>query len=71
MRWQYRVVNFDMTERWSPKKQAEEIAQLEVRLNELGDQGWEMVSYETVQMFGSISNKLKGTAYLLFLKKPA
>jgi hypothetical protein len=35
-----------------------------------GDGGWEMMSYGSVPMFGAFSNKLKGYAYLLFLKRP-
>lgn len=69
--WQYRVISFDMAEKWAPKRQAEEIERFQHRLNELGSEGWEMISYEGVQMYGSFSNKLKGTAYLLFLKRPA
>jgi hypothetical protein len=42
---------------------------LEARINALGDDGWEMISYESVPMFGSFSNKLKGYAYLVFFKR--
>jgi hypothetical protein len=56
-------------DRWSAKGQAQEIANLQTRINELGDEGWEMISYESVPMFGSFSNKLKGYAYLLFFKR--
>ena len=58
-----------IADRWSAKGQAQEIANLQTRINELGDEGWEMISYESVPMFGSFSNKLKGYAYLLFFKR--
>jgi hypothetical protein len=58
-----------MAEKWSPKKQQAEVERFQERLNQFGAEGWEMISYEGVQMYGSISNKLKGSAYLLFLKR--
>jgi hypothetical protein len=67
--WEYKVISFDMAEKWNPKKQQAEIERFQERLNELGREGWEMISYEGVQMYGSISKNLKGSAYLLFLKR--
>lgn len=68
--WEYKVESVSIADRWSAKRQAEEVAHLEARVNELGAEGWEMISYESVPMFGSFSNKLKGYAYLLFFKRP-
>lgn len=68
--WEYKVESVTIADRWSSKRQAEEIANLEKRINELGGQEWEMLSYESVPMFGSFSNKLKGYAYLVFFKRP-
>lgn len=68
--WEYRVLTMDFAERWSQKKQAEEVARFQVQLNELGGEGWEMISYESVPMYGNFSQKLKGHAYLMFLKRP-
>jgi hypothetical protein len=59
----------NIADRWSAKRQAEEIVNLEAKINALGTDGWEMISYESVPMFGSFSNKLKGYAYLLFFKR--
>jgi hypothetical protein len=62
--WEYKVESVNIADRWSAKRQAEEIMNLEARINALGADGWEMISYESVPMFGSFSNKLKGYAYL-------
>jgi hypothetical protein len=35
----------------------------------LATRAGEMISYESVPMFGSFSNKLKGYAHLLFFKR--
>lgn len=67
--WEYQVLNFDFAERWSKKKQEQEIDNFQRRLNELGQQGWEMIAYEAVPMTGAFSGNLKGHAYLLFLKR--
>ena len=67
--WEYKIESVTIADRWSAKRQAEEVANLEARVNEIGRDGWEMVSYESVPMFGSFSNKLKGYAYLVFFKR--
>ena len=67
--WEYRVEQMDFAERWSKRRQNEEIANFEARLNQLGGLGWEMISYETVPMYGAFSKNLKGHAYLTFFKK--
>ena len=38
----------DFAERWSDKRQQVEVANFQQRLSELGAEGWEMVSYESV-----------------------
>lgn len=68
-KWEYKVINFDFAERWSQKRQRQEVENFQTRLNELGSEGWEMISYESVPMYGSFTGKLKGSAYLLFLKR--
>ena len=67
--WEYKVESVSIADRWSAKRQAEEVTNLESTINALGADGWEMISYESVPMFGSFSNKLKGYAYLLFFKR--
>lgn len=69
--WEYKVESVTVTEKWSSKKQAAEIQGLQQKLNELGAQGWEMLSYESVPTVGSFSGNVKGYAYLLFFKRQA
>jgi hypothetical protein len=64
--WEYYVETINISERWSPKKQQEEVERFRVRLNALGAQGWEMISYESVPLTGSFTNSIKGYAYLTF-----
>lgn len=68
--WKYGVETFSLADKWSSKAQAAEIDRLQTRINEWGAEGWEMVSYESVPMYGTVSNKLKGYAYILFFKQP-
>ena len=69
-RWKYGVEAFSMADRWSAKAQSAELDRLQAKLTEWGEEGWEMISYESIPMYGSFSIKLKGHAYLLFFKKP-
>lgn len=68
-RWEYLVEHVNISERWSAKRQREEVEAFRVRLNELGAQGWEMISYESVPLTGHFSNSIKGYAYLNFFKR--
>jgi hypothetical protein len=67
--FEYHVEQMSIADRWSEKRQQEEVVKFTERLNELGREGWEMVSYESIPMYGSFSNKLKGYAYLTFFKR--
>lgn len=70
MSWEYLVEEFSMADRWSNKAQAREIVSFGERLNQRGKEGWELVSYESIPLYGAFSSKLKGYAYLLFFKRP-
>ena len=67
--WQYHIEHSHIVEKWGAKRQAEEVAKFNVRLNELGQQGWEMVSFDSVPLTGSFSGTVKGYAYLTFFKR--
>lgn len=67
--WEYHVEQFSFAERWSVKRQAQELEAFTDRLNEMGALGWEMVSYESVPVTGGISGQHKGFAHLLFFKR--
>jgi hypothetical protein len=51
--------------------QAAAIQGMRDKINALGAEGWEMISYESIPMYGSFSNQLKGYAYVTFFKRPA
>ena len=70
MPWQYYVETINISDRWSAKKQQEEVARFQQRLNALGAENWEMISYESVPLTGSFTNNIKGYAYLTFFKRP-
>ena len=59
--WEYKVEEMSFAEKWGSKSQLAEIQKFEHRLTELGSQGWELVNYEHVPMYGSIRTQtLKG-----------
>ena len=58
-----------MSDRWSAKRQQEELVAFNTTLNAAGDNGWELVSYESVPLTGSYSKDVKGYANLLFFKR--
>jgi hypothetical protein len=69
--WQYHVEIMNISDKWSAKKQQEEVSKFQDRLNSLGAESWEMVSYESVPLTGTFTNNIKGYAYLTFFKRPA
>jgi hypothetical protein len=66
--WEYRVYAAEIVQRWSEKKQAEEVAAFQQRLNGLGTKGWEMVSFDTVPLTGHFSSNIKGLRLPDFLQ---
>lgn len=69
MQWEYYIEGHSMTNRWNAKKAKEEIKRFNERLNMIGAKGWELVSYEDVPLYGMMSTKLRGTAYLPFFER--
>jgi hypothetical protein len=67
--WEYRVEQMNMSDRWSAKRQREELDAFRSFLNGIGAEGWEMVSYESVPLTGTFTSKIKGYAYLTFFKR--
>lgn len=68
-KWEYQVEQVNISERWSAKRQQEEVERFRAYLNTMGAQGWEMISYESVPLTGHFSNTIKGYAYLTFFKR--
>ena len=69
-RWEYKMLDLTITDRWSSKKQQEEIAKFETQLNALGLDGWELVSYQSIPLTGGVfSSNIKGYAYIAMFKR--
>jgi len=69
--WEYVIERATVAERWTSKRQAEEVAAFQQRLNEFGAQAWEMIGFETVPLTGAFSGNIKGYIYLAFFKRPS
>jgi hypothetical protein len=67
--FEYHVETVNISDRWSAKRQREEIETFRVYLNKMGAEGWEMISYESVPLTGHFTDKIKGYAYLTFFKR--
>ena len=67
--WQYQVETINISDRWSAKRQREEVEKFRDYLNDMGSQGWEMISYESVPLTGNFTGNVKGYAYLTFFKR--
>jgi hypothetical protein len=69
-RWEYYVETFNLTERWSSRRQAEEIQNFITRLDAIGAEGWELVTQAEVTMKGGITGAHKGELTTCFFKRP-
>jgi hypothetical protein len=69
-KWEYQIVDLTITNKWNSNKQAEEYEALLDTLNNAGNNGWELVSYEAIPLVGRWSKEIKGYAYMGILKKP-
>lgn len=70
-KWDYHVETIDLSSHWTTRRQEEALEAMRSRINLLGAEGWEMISYESIPMYGSISKNLDGHAYLAFFRRPA
>lgn len=69
-KWEYWMLELSITDRWGSKRQQAEIDKFMQILNSAGENGWEMIQYESIPITGGFSNNIKGYAYLLFFKRP-
>ena len=67
--WEYLVEELTITDKWNSKKRDEEFEKFSQKLNSLGSQGWELISYQAIPLVGSWSKDVKGYAYLGMLKR--
>jgi Domain of unknown function (DUF4177) len=58
--WEYHVETINISDRWSAKRQREEVETFKNYLNKMGSEGWEMVSYESVPLTGHFTGSIKG-----------
>lgn len=58
--WEYAIERATVVERWSSKKQGEEVAAFQQRLNEYGAQGWEMIGFRDGPSNRSIQREHQG-----------
>jgi len=68
-KWEYLVEELTITDKWNSKKRDEEFEKFSNKLNALGSQGWELISYQAIPLVGSWSKDVKGYAYLGMLKR--
>ncbi len=68
-KWEYLVEELTITDKWNSKKRDEEFEKFSNKLNSLGSQGWELISYQASPLVGSWSKDVKGYAYLGMLKR--
>jgi len=69
-RWEYYVETFNLTERWSSRRQAEETQKFIGRLNAIGAEGWELVTQAEITLKGGITGAVKGELTTCFFKRP-
>ena len=68
-KWEYLVEELTITDKWNSNKRADEFEKFSSKLNSLGSQGWELISYQAIPLVGSWSKEVKGYAYLGMLKR--
>jgi hypothetical protein len=69
-RWEYWATTYQIAERWGAKRQAAEIAAFQGQLNEAGQNGWELLSFDALPVTGAFSGNIKGYLYLALYKRP-
>lgn len=69
-RWEYYVETFNLTERWSSRRQAEEVQKFIARLNAIGAEGWELVTQAEITLKGGITGATKGELLPAFSSVP-
>jgi hypothetical protein len=68
-KWEYLVEELTITDKWNSKKKEEEFEKFSSKLNSLGSQGSELISYQAIPLVGNWSKDVKGYAYLGMLKR--
>lgn len=69
-RWEYRIESIPLQEKWFGR-QPQEFQRFLGVFNQIGSEGWELVSYQPMPLFGSITGNQKATLFLAIFKRPA
>lgn len=67
--FEYHVETLSLADKWSSKKQAEELASLTAQLNQKGSQGWELMGLHSFDLVGGITGSSKGSITLTLWKR--
>ena len=67
--FEYDIQRFSLVEKWSSKKQAEQLASLTDRLNLKGQQGWDLLGLHSFDLVGGVLGGDKGTVTLTMWKR--
>ena len=67
--YEYHVETLALADKWSTKKQAQELAALTAKLNEKGSQGWELMGLHSFDLVGGITGSSKGNVTLTLWKR--
>jgi hypothetical protein len=65
--WEYYVENLTPTKKWGG---GDPVAAIGARMNQIGQDGWELVSYTDVGLHGGFTGDRKSTTYLAVFKRP-
>ncbi len=66
--WEYRIESIPLQEKWFGR-QAQEFQRFVGVFNQIGSEGWELVSYQAMPVFGSLSGQQKSTVFLAIFKR--
>jgi hypothetical protein len=67
--WEYRIESIPLQEKWFGK-QPEEFQRFLGVFNQIGSEGWELVSYQLLPTFGALTGSQKGNVFLAIFKRP-
>ena len=68
-RFKYDIQRFSLVEKWSSKKQAEQLRLLTDQLNVKGQEGWELLGLHSFDLVGGVLGGDKGTVTLTLWKQ--
>lgn len=68
-KFEYDIERFALVEKWSPKKQAEQLAVLVAELDRKGAEGWELLGLHSFDLVGGVLGGDKGAVTLTLWKR--